>query len=466
MKVTLINPPIDTKYRSWFPLGIGYIASVLREKGHEVELIDLIGTRISRAEFKEIVKNLKTDCIGMGGIVTAFNNAVDIVKYIREVHPDVFIFAGNTVAYTIPEILMKETSINAVICGEGELTVPDLVDACQEKRDLRQVKGIIFRDKSGELITTEKREPIANIDTIPYPAWDLMPMETYFKNANHRYCVISTVRGCPYNCGYCCKTFMDYKVRYRSAKSILEELLEFHKRYNISCFYFWDDISTINKERILEFCKLKMESELAPMEWNLAARANLIDEDIIIALKESNSKRIGFGIESMNQGVLDSINKRISVNDTIKALDLCKKHGLDYNASSFMVGAVNETHATIRQTHNFCKKYKLKYEPHFMTPLPGTELYRYALKEGLIKDELDYLRRLSKQGNTDFLLVNVCKNLTDEQLTNLRYKYLYYPVPKKLYDGRNVGQKIIDKLRGKKINQYRDYFNRYDNIWD
>lgn len=462
MKIALINPPIDTKYRSWFPLGIGYIASVLRQKGYEVEIIDLIGNNVTREDFKKIIKNLKADCIGIGGIVTAFNNVVDIVRYIREIHPNIFIFAGNTVAYSIPEILLNETSINALIYGEGELTIPDLIKAYQEKKDLKQVKGIIFKDEFGKLITTEKREPITDIDVLPYPAWDLMPIETYFKNATHRYCIISTVRGCPYSCVYCCKTFMDYKVRYRTPKSIIEELLEFHKRYNISVFYFFDDLSTINKERILEFCRLKMESELAPMGWTLSARVNLVDEDIIKALIEAKCTSIGFGIESMNQKILDSINKRISVEQTIKAIDLCKKHGLDYNSSSFMVGAIDETRTTIKQASDFCKKYKLKYEPHFMTPFPGTELYRYALKEGLITDELEYIKKLSEQGNTNFLLVNVCKHLSDEELTKFRNKYLYFPNS----DSRNLGQKVLDKLRGKKRHAYKGSFDRYDNIWD
>ena len=134
MNVTLINPPLNMSSRRWFPLGIGYIAAVLQQNGFQVEIIDCIGDNISRKNFLERIRKVKSHCFGIGGIVTAFSSVVDIAKYIREAHPDAFIFAGNTVAYTIPEILLHHTSINAVVCGEGELTTLDLVTAVNEGR--------------------------------------------------------------------------------------------------------------------------------------------------------------------------------------------------------------------------------------------------------------------------------------------------------------------------------------------
>ena len=106
MKVVLVNPPIETSRRSWFPLGIGYLASVLRNNGYEVEVVDCIGNAITRKDFIGIVKETNARCFGIGGIITAYNSVSDIASYIRENVPDAFIFAGNTVAYSIPEHIL------------------------------------------------------------------------------------------------------------------------------------------------------------------------------------------------------------------------------------------------------------------------------------------------------------------------------------------------------------------------
>ncbi len=327
-------------------------------------------------------------------------------------------------------------------------------------------------------MATEKREPIEDLDALPFPAWELLPLENYFRNAKNRYCLVSTVRGCPYNCTFCCKTFMGYKVRYRSPESILSELLEFHARYSISSFNFFDDLSMVKKRNLLRFCELKAKSELSSVPWTISGRVNLIDEELAKALSYANCNDIGFGIESFDQDVLDSINKGITVGQIERALALCEKYGLNYAGSSFMIGAINETVESVRKTSQFCREHNLRYEPHFMTPFPGTELYDYALAEGIIEDELEYLRKLSLQGNTDFLLVNLTKNFTDEELEDLRAENLFFPKPnlsielvvraiKTLLNRRpkEFIVKIYDKFFGKK-RRYRRGSDRYSNIWE
>jgi anaerobic magnesium-protoporphyrin IX monomethyl ester cyclase len=429
MKVVLVNPPLETSSRAWFPLGIGYLASYLRKYGYEVEVVDCIGNAITRKDFIEIVKKANASCFGVGGIITAYNNVSDIVGYIRENVPDAFIFAGNTVAYSIPELILKHTAVDAVVCGEGEITILELMQAYQAGKGLRAVKGIIYKEPSGEIYANPVREGIQDIDSLPLPAWDLLPLENYFANIGHRYCLISSVRGCPYNCIYCCRTFMGYKIRYRSAQSIVNELLEFHKRYNITQFYFFDDLSTVNKDRMLEFCRLKMETVLAAMPWTIAARVNLVDDELIKALKEAKCAGVGFGLESMDQGILNEIGKNIKIEQIEQAIALCEKYGLGYSGSSFMIGSPSETEETVKKSSDFCKKHNLRYEPHFITPFPGTKLYEDTLKNGLIKDELEYIRRIAKQGHTNCLAVNVTKNLSDAQLNELYTKYKYFPKP-------------------------------------
>ncbi len=429
MKIVLINPPLEMMRRFWFPLGIGYLASLLRKHGYEIEVVDCIGSNIKRKDFIDILKKSNAKCFGIGGIITAFNNVSDIAGYIRENIPDAFIFAGNTVAYSIPEIIFKHTAIDCIVCGEGEFTTLELMQAYQDGKGLSGIHGIIYKNHSDEICANPAREAIGDIDSLPLPAWDLLPLENYFVNVGHRYCVVSSVRGCPYKCIYCCKTYMGYKIRYRSAQSIINELLEFHGRYKITKFYFFDDLSTVNKDRMLEFCRLKMETALAPMSWTISARVNLVDEDIVNALKKAKCADVGFGLESMDQGILNEIGKNVKTEQIEKAIALCEKYGLKYNSSSFMIGSPSETEETVKKSSDFCKKHKCRYEPHYITPFPGTELYEDAIKKGLITDELAYIKLIAKQGHTSSLVVNVTKNLSDSQLNELNRKYKYFPKP-------------------------------------
>lgn len=484
MKVVLINPPIQMQARGWYPLGLGYIASAMLQENIDVEIVDCLGENLSRKGFASRISNISTKFFGIGGLVTAFNNVVDVIAMIRELHPDAFIFAGNSVGYSIPETILRHTTLDAVVMGEGETTSVELIKSLSRKGNLNDVNGIIFKDQQGEIRRTPPRLPIANIDSVPFPAWSLLPMENYFANANHRYCLVSTVRGCPYQCKYCCKTYIGYPARFRSPESIMSELLAFHKKYNISHIYFWDDLTTINKERMKKICELKMKSELADIPFNLSARVNLVDDDLIRILKQSNCFRIGFGIESLDQGVLDSIGKKTTVAQIEQSVEICERHELDYADSSFMVGAINETEETIRKSSEFCKKHNLRYEPHFMTAFPGTELYEYALKEKLIVDELDYVKKLALQGNTNFLLVNVCKYLSDEELITYRNKYLFFPGEtrytmlkrflKKIFLNPRALLKLInpDEI-ARKIRlifygpeNYKGSFDRYSNKWE
>jgi radical SAM superfamily enzyme YgiQ (UPF0313 family) len=355
---------------------------------------------------------------------------VDAAEYIRHVCPEAFIFVGNTVGYSIPKIILDNSCIDAVVLGEGEATVVELVDAYNNGRSLEGIKGVIFKTKTGTTIHNGNREVISDISALPFPAWHLLPMESYFKNAGFRYCVISTVRGCPYNCSYCCKTYMGYRVRYRTPESIIDELLRFDSIYKIGSFYFFDDLSTINKDRLIRFCMLKMNSSLRDYEWTLSARVNLVDDQLIKTIKNAGCSKIGFGIESVSQSILDSINKKMHVKEIEKAVNICDRYKLNYNGSSFMIGYVDQTVGEVAKNVSFCKKHNIAYTPHFITPMPSTPLYDYALENGLIKDELGYLREFSNQGNTNFLLINLTKNFSDDDLQALHDNNLYYPVQK------------------------------------
>lgn len=413
--------------RLWYPIGICYVAASLLKAGFDVEIIDVIGENLSRENFKKRLSDCHADAFGIGGLIMAFNNAVDIAQMIRETYPESFIFAGNTVGSTIPEILLQNSQINAIVMGEGEITTVNLIKAVKNGRKLEDVKGIVFKNQKGGIIHTSPQPPIENLDDLPYPAWDLVPLNNYFENIGRKVYPISSVRGCPYNCIFCCKTFIGYRVRSRSPESILKELIEVKKRFDVSSFAFFDDLFIYNKKRVMKFCALKMESQVSDLEWEASARVDLINEELCKALSKSHCIELGIGFESNTQQILDFYKKGITVEQCQNAADLCREHGISLSGASFLIGAPDETYNTVKASVDFCKKNRLRYEPHFVTPYPQTALYDYALQKGLIKDELEYIRKISKIGNTNYLAVNLTDNFTDEELYALRKKSIYFP---------------------------------------
>lgn len=428
MKICLINPPAQMNRRLWYPIGIGYVASSLINAGFDVEIIDVIGENLSKNEFKERLSDSHADSFGIGGLIMAFNNVVEIAEMIKEAYPEVFIFAGNTVGYTIPEILLKNSAVEAIVMGEGEITTVNLMKAIEIEGKIEKVKGISYQDENGDIIYTPPQAPIENLDDLPYPAWDLIPMNNYFENHGHRSYPISTVRGCPFNCTFCCKTFIDYKVRSRSPESIIEELMEVNKKFNIESIKFFDDLFLYNKKRAIKFCELKEKSPLKDMEWSGSGRADSFDEELIVVLKKSNCVTLGFGFESesASQDILNIYNKRTTVDQLQKAADLFKKFRIGDPETSWLIGAPNETKQTVEMSIKFCRRNGLRYEPHFVTPYPKTALYDYAREKGLIGDKLEYVKSVSKFGNTNYLIVNLTDNFTDEELIELHNKSKYF----------------------------------------
>ena len=418
MKVLLINPPI----REWskpnvFPLGLGYIAAVLIQEGHEVEVLDINGLRLNKEEVKKKLQSIQFDVIGIGGIVTVYKYIKWLVGAIKQYHPDKKIMVGGSVGTSISRIMLKKNPVDVVCMGEGEETVKELVKVLQAGGDLSQVKGICYKDGQGEIYQTPMREPICELDKLPLPAWDLFPMDVYVKNPvgapnrnkwadgasddNTLSMNLNGTRGCPYQCIYCYHDFMGVKYRTRSPENIIKELEILYKRYGVTYFHFTDDEFVLKKDFIYEFCrKIKALSKEhgITFTWGCAGRVNLMDESLLAEMADSGCVSIGYGIESGSQKMLDFMKKQVTVEEAKNAVRLTQKH-LGWADCSFMIGYPGESRETLQETVEFCKELDLTPEViFFMTPYPGTELYEMAIRQGKIKDEEEYILGLGEQG--------------------------------------------------------------------
>ncbi|MBM3702110.1 MAG: radical SAM protein [Actinobacteria bacterium] len=438
MKVLLINPPI----REWakpnvFPLGLGYIASVLLSKKYKVEVLDINAYRFDKLEVENKIRNTKFDIVGIGGIITTYKYVKWLISILKKNHPDKKIIIGGSLGTSIPKIMLEKNPVDIVCIGEGEGTAKELFKVLEDNEDLSKVQGIWYKDNTGKIYQTEKRTPIWNLDSIPLPAWDLFPMDIYLRNPvgalnrnkwingspeNTRELSMNlfATRGCPYRCIYCYHDFMGYRYRIRSPQNVIKEIEILYKKYKVLYFHFIDDEFVMKKDFVYQFCALVKELSKSighKITWGCSGRVNLMTEDLIVKMADAGCILIGYGIESGSQKMLDLIKKGVTVEQAKSAIRLTKKY-LGWADCSFMIGYPDETKETIQETIDFCKELDLIPEViFFLTPYPGTELYYMALQQGKIKNEEEYILSLDEQGEK--VIVNFT-NFSDEELVSIQ----------------------------------------------
>lgn len=433
MKILLVNPPI----REWakpniLPLGIAYIAAVLRDKGHEVEVMDINAYRWKKDVVEEKIKSAEFDIAGIGAIVTVYKYVKWLVEILKKNHSKKKIIIGGSVGSSIPHIILERTEADIVCISEGEVTVVEIINAAQRKCDLSNVDGIWFKE-DGKIYKNRSRPPIKDLDPLPLPAWDLFPMDIYLRNpvgapnrnkwidgsANKSIPLSMNLyagRGCPYQCIYCYHDFMGQRYRHRSPENVMREIRILYEKYKVTYFHFVDDEFVTNKNFVYEFCRLfkALSKKIGQkITWGCAGRVNLMTEDLIDTMVDGGCILIGYGIESGSQKMLDLIKKKVTVEQAKNAIRLTKKY-LGWADCSFMMGYPGETKETIQETIDFCKELNLTPEViFFLTPYPGTELYSMALQQGKIKDEEKYILNLGEQGEK--VRVNFT-NFSDKEL--------------------------------------------------
>ena len=434
MKVLLINPPI----REWaqpncIPLGLGYIAAVLLQEGHDVEVMDINAFRWSREEVERKIKEAKFNVAGTGGIITTYRYIKWLVSVLKKYHSGKKVMVGGSVATSVPETLMGKTDTDIACIGEGEQTVRELIQALEKGSDLSLVDGIWFRDGKGEIHINKPRDTIMNLDLLPFPAYDLFPMDIYLRNpvgapninkwqsgeaVNPEALSINlnATRGCPYRCIYCYHDFIGNRYRTRSPQKELDEMKMLYQRYGVKYFHFVDDEFVMKKKFVYEFCEQVKETGLG-FTWGCSGRVNLMTEDLIATMANAGCVLIAYGIESGSQKMLDIMKKRVTVEQAKQSVKLTQKY-LGWADCSFMIGTPGETRETIQETIDFCKELSLVPEViFFTTPYPGTELYEMARVQNKIGDEEEYIMRLGEQGEQ--IMVNFT-DFTDEELKTIK----------------------------------------------
>ena len=426
MKILLINPPIRESNLSNFPLGLSYIARVLLDNGHDISVLDINAHRWPQDEVKKKIVSSDSDVAGITALITEYKYVRWLTKIIKEVNPSSKVILGGGLASAVPEIVLRRTNVDIAVIGEGEITVKEVINSLEEGKNLNNVRGIMFKENN-KLHETGTRAPIKNLDEIPFPARELFPMEIYLGNiglgrklvdASARSANMITSRGCPYNCAYCFKGMWGQKFRARSPENIIEEIEELIKRYKINNIFFNDDIFVLDKKRVYSFCDKLVERNIN-ISWECNGRVNLMDIDMLKKMRAAGCRIVSYGIESGNQEILDALNKKVTVEQAKRAIQLTWDAGILPKAY-LMIGMFGETKKSVQDTIDFCKEAgPIVFGFSFTTPLPNTVLYQKAKEAGKISTEEELTEQWGSWSDT--IITNLTE-MSDEELKNLRDK--------------------------------------------
>ncbi|MGC8940132.1 MAG: B12-binding domain-containing radical SAM protein [Candidatus Bathyarchaeia archaeon] len=428
MRVCLISPPYMSAVTSVVgtsspPLGLAYLASTIRNKC-EVKVVDANILDYGLEDVKRELKAFQPDVVGITSTTPSIYEAYRVAEAAKDVREDCVVVLGGPHVTFLPEETLTECgNADVIVRGEGEETFCELVDIIERGGSLENVRGITYR-KGDMIISTMPRPFIKNIDEIPFPSLDLLPVEKY-ELGGIRYLSIISSRGCPFKCSFCASSRLFGSCwRGRSPANVVEELRLVHDKFRIKNIEFADDTFTLNGERAEKICDEILREGL-DISWGASSRVDTINRRLAEKMRRAGCWIAYLGIESASQKILDAVGKKITVSQIVRAVKALKDAGIQV-LGSFILGFPEETLESARQTITFASSLNLDYAQFsILTPYPGTPIYEHAMENNLLITR-DWSRFNAVEP------VMKLKNLTFKQLQSLFEKaYLtFYMKPK------------------------------------
>jgi len=361
-------------------LGLSSITAYARQQGINAAIIDLRLSHHGIEDTLEWIKKNNPVLVGITAFTTEITAANIIAGMIKEVFPQLPVIVGGPHPSQIPgETLSEFKNIDIVVIGEGEKTIVELVQIFESNKteEISNVQGIAFRN-NGEIIINQARQPIEDIDSLPFPAWDLFELKYY-----NKIFPISTSRGCPYRCYFCSPNYLGKKIRIKQYNNIVNEISWLVDKYGAEHIQFADATMGLLKDEAILLCEEIIKRELnKKISWDCEIRADSVNMTLLGKMKEAGCGFVAFGVESGNEFFLKEIIKKGETKDQIKnAVNMSQKAGLKVRCF-FILGHYTETVETIKETI----KFALELNPDalsfgLMVPNPGTE-FRKLAEEG------------------------------------------------------------------------------------
>lgn len=392
MKVLFVNPPqTASKYKFMGviapPLGIAYMAGVLQENNIDVEILDASAEDM---DFKDVEKELlkrKPDLVALTVLTPTIGRALETAQVVKETLPDsIVVMGGYHPTFNFIETLEDE-NVDIIIRGEGEYIMLNLVQALENQSSLHDVKGIVFEDKNSKEIVVNPEAPlIQDLDELPFPALNLLPMKKYrLLDMDTHMTTMITTRGCPMQCSFCSSAAMHgKKIRERSVENIVDEIEYLKTNYDIDTIAFMDDTFTLKKRKVMAICDEILKRNIEIM-WGCTSRVDTLDEKLLKKMKEAGCITIFIGVESADQQQLDNMCKNTTIAKIENAFKIAHKLKIR-TIASVALGMPGDTKEIMNKTVKFVHKLKPNYAIYSLaTPYPGTRFYKEAFEKNLIK---------------------------------------------------------------------------------
>ena len=421
-----LPPMVDEERGHTPPLGLMYVASYAEQNtDHKIKILDAQVENISYDGLEGAIKERKPDIVGVQVMTFTLIDGILTTKAVKNIDCDIPVVWGGIHVNIFPIETINLPRVDYLVLGEGEIPFTELIKNINDKQKLKEIKGLVFKH-NGEIVNTGLCDLVHDLDTIPFPARHLTPYKKYYSLLAKRTPITTmmTSRGCPYKCLFCDRPHLGKKFRAHSAENVVEEMEEC-VNMGIKEFMIYDDTFNIDRKRVLDICNLIVERGL-DIGWDIRARVDRVDREMLSALKKVGCERIHYGVESGNQYILNVLRKGITIEQVEKVFKMTKDVGIS-TLAYFMIGSPRETRKEIMETINFAKKINPDYVNFSVTtPYPSTDLYTLGLQEGVLKN--DYWKEFAKNPTKEFLPELWEEHLSREELVDLlkfAYKRFY-----------------------------------------
>jgi radical SAM superfamily enzyme YgiQ (UPF0313 family) len=396
-RVLVINPGMDIAagfgdYAGLMepmpPIGVAYLAAACRRAGHDTLLLDNFVAGRSPRDVAGLAREWGADVVGLSMLTPTARATAALAQTIRDQAPHARIVLGNLHASLFAEQLLAEDCCDAVVHGEGETVFPQLVAALAAGLAPDGLPGVSYR-RNGGATTNPPAPHLEDLDTLPWPAWELLPWRRYtflpFVTVARPCLALLGTRGCPYRCKFCALGYQGKKHRARRPAEIAAEADWLSRAFGVRHIGFVDPIFPYHKAHGLAVCEAFVARGVPDRAaWTSETRVDMVDDELCRAMKRAGCRRILFGVESGDNGVLRGVGKNFTVATVREAVATARRAGLEITAF-FMLGLPGETAQITRRTIEFARELDIDFAKFGLTvPLPGSALYDELERDGKI----------------------------------------------------------------------------------
>jgi radical SAM superfamily enzyme YgiQ (UPF0313 family) len=424
----------------FLPVGLAYVVTAVENAGFEFDILDIDGANHNDEYVSDYLSSHLYDVVLVGSIVTHYKWIKWFIHESKKYIPGATVIIGNSVGGTIPEVIFSHTPADIIVVGEADVTTVKVLEALKAGKNLGKINapeepivhnngdlppayrgkgidGIIFRDPNGRIVHNGLRKAARKIDDFSFPNWELFNVSayndysgnvahatTYYAEEEAVVMPVNTARGCVFKCTFCHYVFWNDPYRFRSPASIISEIRQNKEKYGANYINFWDELSFHKLNMAEDFADAMIEADLK-VHWTAAVRSDLFGRDdipiedrrrVAEKFKAAGCLAVGYSLESGNDGILKTMNKRVKSVYFQNQVKLLKQVGI-ITSTSLVIGYPEETRETIAETMEMCLQAEIYPSVGFLLPLPSTGMWTHAMEHGFIKDADAFLTAVTER---------------------------------------------------------------------